>query len=549
MSCKGSFAYGCAELDPTAPSVGKMAFKKRSGSMNDIYVQYGGSALYLDMMAFKDGPSKLHLGASCTGGCSAGTSCTIISGSGTNRVPSCGSCGAARQIDGADQWNDNLGGGVVTYCDAGAPAAAPAPSPPPPPPSPPPPSPPWVASTDTNCYPSDNGNDCTTGYGAVCHSCCRKDVSYVETIDDCKARCVATDDCDGVTYYPPASQCFLRHQIDLSSCINPYASYDSYRLMTGADECATDADCTGDGSYCKTYQTPSVCQLPPSPHQPPSPSPPPPMMPPPQNWCATQWSEYSPPNVATCTPCATTADCPAGRDCWGATYCKEHVLCGDANDAECQASVASAPPMLPPPSPSPPPLWESCGDAACNQAVWETWPNGDGTCGQQIQWVMNGGDGSASWDQYENDLQASCNYVAVQASTADDCGPCAYLSPPPSPPPPSPSPPPPSPSPPPPNPPPPSVPRPPCLDITQNVVGEEYQQNQAGSEGNVGANGECIDIGSSCDKIAKKGFFQMGLGDRLEVNVGYDSSSTLTFAANDNGMFDWLRQRKLWRKH
>ena len=79
------------------------------------------------------------------------------------------------------------------------------------------------------------------------------------------------------------------------------------------------------------------------------------------------------------------------------------------------------------PSPSPPPpLWESCGTAACNQAVWETLPNGDGACGSQIMWVFGGGDGSASWDQYENDLQASCNFVAVQASTANDCWPCAY---------------------------------------------------------------------------------------------------------------------------
>ena len=50
--------------------------------------------------------------------------------------------------------------------------------------------------------------------------------------------------------------------------------------------------------------------------------------------------------MAVCTPCATTADCPAGRSCWAATFCKDTVLCGDANDAECRVS---APPAAPPP--------------------------------------------------------------------------------------------------------------------------------------------------------------------------------------------------------
>ena len=61
----------------------------------------------------------------------------------------------------------------------------------------------------------------------------------------------------------------------------------------------------------------------------------------------------------------------------------------------------------------------------------------------------------------------------------------------------------------------------------------EYKKDQkAGNVGVVGANGECIDVGPGCDTIYKKGFYQMGFGDRLEVNVGYESSSTITFAKN-----------------
>eukprot|EP00964_Phaeocystis_antarctica_P063964 scaffold38422_cov63-Phaeocystis_antarctica.AAC.2 len=241
--------------------------------MDDIYVKYGDSALYLNSMAFKSGPTTLHLGAACTHGdggapvfgCAAGTSCSTNSGACTDCVPSCGSCGATRQIDGASQWDKDLGS-VVTYCDTKAPPPVPSPS----------------------------------------------------------------------------------------------------------QTCVTNADCTGDGNSCKTGPNPKMCQL-----------------------------------------------------------------------------------------PSPP-----CGTAACNYEVWEAVPNSNGACGAQIMWVFNGGSGSAYWDQFENDIQASCNFVATQASTASECGPCAYASSPPpsmSPPPPSPSPPPPAPSPPPPSfsPPPPSPPPPP----------------------------------------------------------------------------------------
>eukprot|EP00964_Phaeocystis_antarctica_P093784 scaffold60600_cov68-Phaeocystis_antarctica.AAC.4 len=103
---------------------------------------------------------------------------------------------------------------------------------------------------------------------------------------------------------------------------------------------------------------------------------------------------------------------------------------------------------------------------------------------------------------------------------------------PPPPPPPPPSPPPSPPPPPPPSPPPPSPPppRPPCLDITQDVGADEYKEDKkAGSVGVVGANGECIDIGPGCSDVGEKGFCKMGFGNSFEVNVGYDSSSTLTF--------------------
>ena len=85
-------------------------------------------------------------------------------------------------------------------------------------------------------------------------------------------------------------------------------------------------------------------------------------------------------------------------------------------------------PLPPPPPPSPPPLWEYCGTSACNSAVWNTYAsNGQGTCGAQIVWVMGGGDGSASWSPYKDEIAASCHFVAVQAGrhyllrTSCDC--------------------------------------------------------------------------------------------------------------------------------
>ena len=134
-----SFSNGCAEFDSSAGKVGKMAFKKQN--LADVYVHYGGSALVLDKQAFSmantdEGTTTLHLGASCPGGCAAGTACTAGSSG-----PSCpGSCDT-RQIDGASQWNTHISD-ILTYCDANAPAPTPAvsPSPSPPPPSPSPPA-------------------------------------------------------------------------------------------------------------------------------------------------------------------------------------------------------------------------------------------------------------------------------------------------------------------------------------------------------------------------------------------------------------------------
>ena len=80
--------------------------------------------------------------------------------------------------------------------------------------------------------------------------------------------------------------------------------------------------------------------------------------------------------------------------------------------------LSPLPPPPPPSPPSPPPLWENCGTSACNSAVWNTYAsNGQGTCGEQIVWVMGGGDGSASWEPYKDDIAASCNFVAVQVGT------------------------------------------------------------------------------------------------------------------------------------
>ena len=99
----------------------------------------------------------------------------------------------------------------------------------------------------------------------------------------------------------------------------------------------------------------------PAPPSLPAPAPAPVLM---TNWCSTKWSEYGS-GLATCTPCATTADCLAGRSCWAATFCKDTVLCGDANDADCQVSVASAPPA----APSPPDTCAPDGAWACTDAL------------------------------------------------------------------------------------------------------------------------------------------------------------------------------------
>eukprot|EP00808_Paulinella_micropora_P017115 g22392.t1 len=50
----------------------------------------------------------------------------------------------------------------------------------------------------------------------------------------------------------------------------------------------------------------------------------------PLGFCSTQWSEYSGGNVAKCVPCSSSANCEAGRECWGVAYCKDNIVCGSA---------------------------------------------------------------------------------------------------------------------------------------------------------------------------------------------------------------------------
>ena len=117
QSCTGTFgihADECVELDAsasgssTAPTVGKMAFK--DATVTNMYVQYSsGPALYFDALAFKSGPVTVHMGADCSGTCSADIVCAITDGSNaspyvyTNAV-SCPGCNT-RQIDGPKAWS------------------------------------------------------------------------------------------------------------------------------------------------------------------------------------------------------------------------------------------------------------------------------------------------------------------------------------------------------------------------------------------------------------------------------------------------------------
>jgi hypothetical protein len=101
----------------------------------------------------------------------------------------------------------------------------------------PPPSPPshtWVASLYTNCWPASDADSCpvSSGNGAQCHPCCRRDVStFPGTLDDCKALCIATTGCDGITHQSDTLACFLRHETVLSACVHNYAPWNSYKLQ------------------------------------------------------------------------------------------------------------------------------------------------------------------------------------------------------------------------------------------------------------------------------------------------------------------------------
>ena len=63
QGCKDkTFDSACAELDGSVASIGEMVFKSSSITDADIFVQYVGSpALEVAKMAFKKGPTTLHL--------------------------------------------------------------------------------------------------------------------------------------------------------------------------------------------------------------------------------------------------------------------------------------------------------------------------------------------------------------------------------------------------------------------------------------------------------------------------------------------------------
>ncbi|EOD11629.1 hypothetical protein EMIHUDRAFT_214491 [Emiliania huxleyi CCMP1516] len=70
-------------------------------------------------------------------------------------------------------------------------------------------------------------------------------------------------------------------------------------------------------------------------------------------FCATTWAESNP-GPAACIPCdAATAPCADGSDCWGATFCKGDVLCGDPSDSDCAIGSEQTPPTALPPPPAP----------------------------------------------------------------------------------------------------------------------------------------------------------------------------------------------------
>lgn len=96
----------------------------------------------------------------------------------------------------------------------------------------------------------------------------------------------------------------------------------------------------------------------------------------PVGFCGTEWSDYSGGQTAACVPCASAADCPTNRGCWGSTWCREGVLCGSSEVDECAGVVSPPPPHPPPlppgiiasPSPSPvgrpPPTSDMCGPSS-----------------------------------------------------------------------------------------------------------------------------------------------------------------------------------------
>ena len=96
-----------------------------------------------------------------------------------------------------------------------------------------------VVGIGKNCAPPNSATG-QTAAGAGEHSCCPRSTYTTESLEACKARCRNTPGCDGITYWPANSQCWLRHQLDLSgtrgvgSCITGgmHSAINSYELAS-----------------------------------------------------------------------------------------------------------------------------------------------------------------------------------------------------------------------------------------------------------------------------------------------------------------------------
>ena len=92
----------------------------------------------------------------------------------------------------------------------------------------------WSNFSNTNCYPPGHTQDDNRpGAGAQNHECCPRVIALDLSLEQCKQSCLNTTGCDGIIFDDAAGRCWLRHDIDLASCITPYLCFGTYVLTRG----------------------------------------------------------------------------------------------------------------------------------------------------------------------------------------------------------------------------------------------------------------------------------------------------------------------------